>query len=82
MFDQSAVAITVGQQSCCCLPCPLSNVTDAAQLALELTWLGRTDEGVEEDLEKQCPNLCAPLGTEVEYGPPFFLGQDILGSLV
>lgn len=74
MFDQSADAIAVGQQSLC-LACPLSNVT-AAQLALELTqWVGL--ESVEEDLEKQCPNICAPLGTEVEYGPLFFLGQDI-----
>lgn len=34
-----------------------------------LSPLGRTDERVEEDSEKQSPNLWAPLGTEVEYGP-------------
>lgn len=53
MFHQSAVAITVGQRSLC-LVCRVSNVMHAAQLALELTHLGRTDERVEEDLEKQC----------------------------
>lgn len=39
--------------------CPLSAVAAAAQGALEVIWLGRTDEGIGEDLEKQCHNLCS-----------------------
>lgn len=45
------------------LPVHLSNVAGTAQLALELVgfgWVGLVR--VEENLEKRCPNLCAPLG--------------------
>lgn len=56
-FDPSAAAITVGQWSLCFM-C-LSAVAAAAQGALGVTRMGRTDEGIEEDLEKQRHNFCS-----------------------
>lgn len=37
----------------------LSAVAAAAQGALGVTRMGRTDEGIEEDLEKQRHNFCS-----------------------
>lgn len=39
--------------------CAISAVAAAAQGALGVTRMGRTDEGIEEDLEKQRHNLCS-----------------------